>query len=179
MKKNLIVMGVFVFASLVLASCGSNGNSGSTELKTEPKKDSVIIKKDSATVKTEDFKLQILCKNIKSKKVVDENGITPGIFSYCTALWKFERFEIKGKGENISALLYKKYYGDGKADSTVLFKKLNFKIDSVFSITNKDFKFGENDAEVYYLEITQGQNVLLTKRVMIACEGADMEELSQ
>jgi enoyl-CoA hydratase/carnithine racemase len=56
MKKNLIVMGAFVFASLILASCGSNGNSGSTELKTEPKKDSVIVKKDSATVKTEDFK---------------------------------------------------------------------------------------------------------------------------
>jgi len=170
-------MGAFVFASLILASCGSNGNSGSAELKTEPKKDSMIVKKDTATLKAEDFKLQILCKNIRSKKVVDENGITPGeYFSYCTALWKFERFEIKGKGENISALLYKKY---GEADSTVLFKKLNFKIDSVFSITNKDFKFGENDAEVYYLKITQGQNVLLTKRVMIACEGADMEELSQ
>jgi len=178
MKRNLIVIGAFVFATLLLGSCGSNGNSGSAELKTEPKKDSVVVKKDAATVKTEDFKLQIFCKNIKSKKVLDENSInnTGEYFSYCTALWKFERFDIKGKGENVSALLYKKY---GEADSTVLFKKDNIKIDSVFSITNKDFKFGENDAEVYCLKITQGQNVVISKKVMIACDGVDMDELSK
>ena len=138
MKKNLIVMGAFVFASLILASCGSNGNSGSTELKTEPKKDSVIVKKESV-VNTSDFKIKFYLQDNPEGPNGDstiyeyidfQKNKEVGILTYQDL---FNKIEILGNYENLTIIVYN--------GSKEIFKKINLSVNGKVVFTKNDFDF--------------------------------------